>query len=98
MKDKLENCAAQGELRERRTAAQVEHVKRRLVKNEEATAHLKSQLKMTEKDKLTIINKVKKECRQLDVDRQAMQATLRDSEAQVYLDPVCFILHLTLYL
>ncbi len=83
MKDKLENCAAQVVLCQRQTTSQIEHVKRRLVKNEEATACLKSQLKMTEKDKLAIINKVKKERRQLDVDRQTMQAKLRDSEAQV---------------
>ena len=83
MKDKLANCAAQVVLRQRQTKSQIEHVKRRLVKNEEATAYLKSKLKMAEKDKLTIINKVKKERRQLDVDRQTMQAKLRDCEAQV---------------
>ena len=83
MKDKLENCAAQVVLRQRQTKSQIEHVKRRLVKNEEATAYLKSQLKLTEADKLTIINKVKKERRQLDVDRQTMQGKLRDCEAQV---------------
>jgi hypothetical protein len=83
MKDKLANCAAQVVLRQRQTKSQIEHVKFRLVKNEEATAYLKSQLKMTEKDKLTIINKGKKERRQLDVDRQTMQAKLRDCEAQV---------------
>ena len=83
MKDKLANCAAQVVLRQRQTKSQIEHVKRRLTKNEEATAYLKSELKMTEKDKLTIINKVKKERRQLDVDRQTMQAKLRDCEAQV---------------
>ena len=83
MKDKLENCAAQVVLRQRQTKTQIEHVKRRLVKNEEATAYLKSQLKLTEEDKLTTINKVKKERRQLDVDRQTMQGKLRDCEAQV---------------
>ncbi len=83
MKDKLANCAAQVVLRQRQTKSQIEHVKRRLIKNEEATAYLKSKLKMTEKDKLAITNKVKKERRQLDVDRQTMQAKLRDCEAQV---------------
>ena len=34
MKDKLENCAAQVVLRQRQTKSQVEHVTRRLVKNE----------------------------------------------------------------
>ncbi len=34
MNDKLEHCAAQVELRQRRAKSEVEHVKRRLEKNE----------------------------------------------------------------
>ena len=37
MRDKIEHCAAQGELRERRAKLEVQHVKRRLEKNEVRT-------------------------------------------------------------
>ena len=37
MRDKIEHCAAQGELREQRAKSEVEHVKRRLEKNEVRT-------------------------------------------------------------
>ena len=37
MRDKLEQCAAQAELRQKRAKSEVEHVKRRLEKNEVRT-------------------------------------------------------------
>ncbi len=37
MRDKIEHCAAQAELRQRRAKSEVQHVKRRLEKNEVRT-------------------------------------------------------------
>ncbi len=76
MKEKLENSAAQVELRQRQANSQIQHANQRLLKNEAATAALKMQLKINDKDKAKALLQITKKRRQLDVDRYTLSQSL----------------------
>ena len=59
----MEQCTAQGELRQRRAKSEVQHVKRRLEKNEAASAALLKQIRDNEREKQILLQKGAKERR-----------------------------------
>ena len=59
----MEQCTAQGELRQRRAKSEVQHVKRRLEKNEAA---LLKQIRDNEREKQKLLQKGAKERRQIE--------------------------------
>ena len=79
----MEQCTAQGELRQRRAKCEVEHVKRRLEKNEAASAALLKQVRDNEREKQILLQKGAKERRQIEVDRNTMKAKVENCVAQV---------------
>ena len=84
----MEQCTAQGELRQRRAKSEVQHVKRRLEKNEAASAALLKQIRDNEREKQILLQKGAKERRQIEVDRNTMKAKVDNCVAQV-----CISLH-----
>ena len=59
----MEHCTAQVDLHQRRAKSEVQHVKRRLEKNEAASAALLKQIRDNEREKQILLQKGAKERR-----------------------------------
>ena len=68
----MEQCTAQGELRQRRAKSEVQHVKRRLEKNEAASAALLKQVRDNEREKQILLQ----ECQSTRYGRVKVTAPL----------------------